>query len=500
MLRDRAARTPNAEFLRTDSAALDFATADERTDRLAAGLAELGVRPGDRVGLRLPNGLDYPLLWLAAAKLGAVVVPTSTQYREHDLRYLLTDARPTLVVTTADDVAACAHAMPEDLVCRVVDVTTVAAAGKTAAPSSDADVGPDMLMNIQYTSGTTGFPKGAMLSHDYWLRLGSTAADLGRLTPADVMLTAQPCYYLDPHWLTVAAIVSGSSLVILPRFSASTFWAAVVQHGATFLYVLGTMPVLLMKQPPSTEDREHRLRLVICSGIPPNMHAQFEDRWGVPWREAFGMTETGVDLVVDVDDTSSVGSGTVGLPVAGKDVRVVDDHDVDVTPDAVGELVIRGAPMMTGYWNNPTATADALRGGWFHTGDLVRRDERGRVYIVGRKKDMIRRGGENISAAEVEAVLSEHPAVQTVAVIAVADDIRGEEAKALVVPASDDLDPASLVEFGRQRLAPFKVPRYVELVDRLPLTPSERVAKHLLSTDVGTAVYDSDSTRQQGAR
>ncbi|WP_344925006.1 AMP-binding protein, partial [Streptosporangium carneum] len=339
-------------------------------------------------------------------------------------------------------------------------------------------IGQDDLVNLQYTSGTTGFPKGCMLTHGYWLRLAELAAGLVGARRGDVDLTAQPFSYMDPQWNTVLCLQVGIPLVILPRFSASTFWRSVREEGATFLYLLGTMPTYLFRQPEDPQDRAHRVRLVLCSGIVADLHAAFEQRWGAPWREAYGMTETGVDLAVPLDDDACVGSGAAGVPVPGKQVELVD-----------GEIVVTGSPMMLGYWNDPEATAERIRDGRLYTGDLGRRDERGYIHLVGRRKDMIRRGGENIAAAEVEAALARHPAVRAAAVVAVPDELRGEEVKAFVQVCSA-VPPQELVEFVGQRLAGFKVPRFVEYVDEFPMTPSERIAKHLLPTGRGDA-YDA---------
>jgi crotonobetaine/carnitine-CoA ligase len=360
------------------------------------------------------------------------------------------------------------------------------------------DVGADDLLNIQYTSGTTGFPKGCMLTHDYWLLLGQTAAHFMKMQARDVDLTAQPFYYMDPQWNTVACLMAGATLVIIERFSASRFWSTVHRHGVTVLYMLGTMPFFLLKQDENPAlERAHRLRMIACSGIVPDFHREFERRWNVPWREAFGMTETGVDLVVPLDDIASVGSGAMSAPVPTKQARVVDSDGQTLPDGEIGELVVSGKPMMQGYWNELDITAQTIRDGWLHTGDLVYRDERGYFHWVGRLKDMIRRSGENIATAEVESVLIEHPAVQAAAVIAVPDALRGEEVKAYIILKTgenqESVPPHSLHAFAAQKLAAFKLPRYIEYVDHLPLTPSERVAKHLLiaaKPDLRTDSYD----------
>ena len=495
LVRQAAARFGTRDLLRFGEVRLSFEQVERRTNQLANVLRAQGVGRGDRVALMLPNGVDFPLAWLAIAKAGAVMVPLNVQYRAHDLAYTLGNSGTSVVLADpafAPLLREVAPALPA--LRALVDVPAGAADGRgESAIAADVraaradldlgDIGPADLLNIQYTSGTTGAPKGCMLSHEYWLRLAERSVRFSGVGEDDVALTAQPFYYMDPQWNVGMALVAGCSLVILPRFSASTFWQTVKETGTTFFYVLGTMPVYLLKQPPDPEvERGHRVRYVACSGIVPQLHAEFEARWGVPWREAFGMTETGVDLFVPVEDATCVGSGAAGRPVDGKEARVVDVDGRPLGDDAVGELCVRGTGMMLGYWNNPGATAERIRDGWLHTGDLAYRDAKGYYHIVGRLKDMIRRTGENISAVEVEGVLAQHPAVRGAAVVPVADELRGEEVKAFIQlqPGCEGTDPSAIVDFAREQLAAFKVPRFIEYVDDLPRTPSEKVAKHEL--------------------
>jgi crotonobetaine/carnitine-CoA ligase len=474
-----------------------YAEVNQRVNRTASALRSLGIAPGDRIGVMLPNDVDFPVCWLAIARLGAVMVPTNTGYQERDLTYVLHDSGARAIIIHADYVPrlrAVRATLPSleqvivvgasaDVVGDDHDYAALLAGADAAfAP---AEVAADALLNIQYTSGTTGFPKGCMLSHDYWLLLGQTAAHFMKLGAGDVDLTTQPFYYMDPQWNTVACLMAGASLVIMERFSASRFWDTVQRHSVTVLYMLGTMPFFLLKQADNPAlEQGHQLRMIACSGIVPDFHREFERRWNVPWREAFGMTETGVDLVVPLEDANSVGSGAMGQPVPSKQARVVDEAGQPVADGVVGELVVSGKPMMLGYWNKPDITAQTIQDGWLHTGDLVYRDDSGYFHWVGRLKDMIRRSGENIATAEVENVLIEHPAVQAAAVIAVPDALRGEEVKAYIIlkpgESGESLPPHSLHAFAAQKLAAFKLPRYIEYVDSLPLTPSERVAKHVL--------------------
>ncbi|MBA0127051.1 AMP-binding protein [Haloechinothrix sp. YIM 98757] len=459
-----------------------YADVHRDSTALAAGLTAYGVAPGDRVAAMLRNEPDFPLLWLALARLGAVLVPVNTNYRELDAAHVLDDSGARLVVA-ADEftellrgITGLRHA-PE--VIRPRDLYTTRQHGLPAGPA------PEQPVNIQYTSGTTGSPKGCVLPHRYWTTIArSMVEESPHLTPDDITLTAQPFHYIDPQWNVVTGLTSGARLVVLDRFHPSTFWQKVRQHGVTWFYCLGLMPTALLRQPAAENDRDHSVRAIHASAVPPELHAELERRWGVPWFEAFGMTETGADLRVrEHEHDELVGTGCVGTPIRDREVMILDSHGGAAPRGRTGELAIRGTGLMLGYHGRPEVTAHAFRDGWFHTGDLARMDEAGRVYYVGRTKDMIRRSGENISADEVEHALTLHPDVDIAAVTAVPDDLRGEEIQAHIVLAEGAAgpDPESLALFCAAKLAYFKVPRYWRFADKLPMTPSERVAKGQLA-------------------
>ncbi len=374
-------------------------------------------------------------------------------------------------------------------------VTSVAElmAGRSTEPARVPLTG-ETLANVQYTSGTTGMPKGCMLTHRYFGRLAQAASEhVALLGPADVMLTAQPFSYLDPQWNVAAGLHCGARVVVLDGFHPSTFWSKCAEYEATFFYCLGAMPTLLLETPPSSADRAHGVRFVSCSAIPPHRHAELEDRFGVPWHELYGSTECGVDMVVTAEmHDDLVGSGVLGRALPHRELMVIDESGRPVPRDTVGELLVRGMGMFDGYFRDAAATSAALAGGWYHTGDLVEMDDDDLVRFVGRTKDMIRRGGENIAAAEVEAVIEGHPAVKLAACVAVPDELRQEEVKVFVVPAegNDGIDFAAVAAYVEGRLARFKVPRYWEERSSLPMTPSQRVAKHALEDSGPVAGWD----------
>jgi carnitine-CoA ligase len=468
LVRRAAERWPDGTAWTFDETgeSLTFGEVGLRSAELAATLAGLGVRRHDRVAVLLPNIPEFPLVWLALARLGAAMVPVNTNYRSHDAGHVLNDSGATLLVSTRELAAAIEPAIPTYHL-------------GDSAPATNAQLDqsqPEDLLNIQYTSGTTGHPKGCLLPHRYWTMLAdSMVTDFPQLDDADTMLTCQPFYYIDPQWNVLAGLRSGARLVVLDRFHPASFWAKVREYGVSYFYCLGLMPTLLLRMVPDPLDRQHRVRAIQCSAIPPALHRELEERWGVPWFEAFGMTETGADLRVGPDDhDETVGTGCVGRPLAHRDVKIITEQDQPVERGEIGEITLRGIGLMDGYLGRPEATAEVFRNGWFHTGDLGRMDDEGRVYYTGRLKDMIRRSGENISAAEVEEVLLQHPAVRGAALVPVPDELRGEEAKAYVVA---DVSADELAEFCAARLAYFKVPRFWELRDELPMTASSRVAK-----------------------
>jgi crotonobetaine/carnitine-CoA ligase len=475
---------------------LTFADVDARSDALAHLLAGHGIGPGDHVAVMLDNTPAFPLAWLAITKLGAAMVPVNTSYRRYDATRQLAHSRARLALAGDRHVELLRTIQPDTDLAAVVPLGP---SGRTPPPgrTEPVDVAADTASNIQYTSGTTGEPKGCVLPHAYWTTLVQGLVDgFPNIGERDVILTAQPFHYIDPQWNVALGLASGCRLVVLDRFHPSSFWSKIVEYGVTWFYCLGMMPKLLLSAPAPA--RPDTLRAVHASAIPPELHRELEARWGVPWFEAFGMTETGSDVRLEPHDHDEcVGTGCIGRAVPGREARIVDAADEPVPAGVTGELVVRGAGMMTGYFRDAAATRAVFRNGWMHTGDLARTDAQGRIYFVGRTKDMIRRSGENVAAVEVERVLQLHPAVALAAVLAEPDDVRGEEVHAVIAAADGHgaTDLAELVEHCRRQLAYFKIPRYWTFVAELPLTASERVAKGELRARLDRGEYPATLDR-----
>jgi crotonobetaine/carnitine-CoA ligase len=490
-----------------------FQEVDSLTEFLAQSFSSAGISRGDRVGLLAKNSVEFVASWLAFARLGAVMVPMNVNYGMSDASHVLNAGTVTNLITVEsfrDFTVALSTRCP--LIESVIFVdalvknwrsgaTTIAKIPLDTSSASD-------VANIQFTSGTTGKPKGCVLGHDYWLTIAfSLCNEFPNLNESDVMLTAQPFYYIDPQWNVVSALMAGAELVILDRFHPSSFWDRVRHYNVTYFYCLGLMPTLLLDMPPHARDRDNKVRAIQASAIPPAIHQALESRWATPWFEAFGMTETGADLFVGAEEHDElVGTGCLGKPRAHREALVLGADGIACDPGETGQLLLRGAGLMQGYFNDIEATQDAFEDGWFRTGDLASTDAKGRLYYRGRTKDMIRRSGENISAVEVEEVLTADESIAQAAVIAVEDRLRGEEIFAIIVPARDEhelLSPKeteSLLDeiIGRCKaeLAYFKVPRYWKFASALPRTVSERVDKHTLGKIIlDQTVWDSKEGR-----
>ncbi len=494
-----AARRPDHPFLVFGDAEVSYAEAVGQIGRAAAGFARLGIAAGDRVACYLGNRPEFLWTWLGVNTLGATLVPINTGFRVDEARYPVEHAGARCLVTGADgfEVAREVYRRSSTLSELVVvgagdrdrgiafaelcDESPLPLAGRAA---------PDSIATFIYTSGTTGRPKGVMQPHRNYVLTGEGFRTWLDLQPDDRLLTPLPLFHVNAQaYSTMGAIAAEATLVLLERFSASRFWADARRFGATQANVIGSMLALLWKAPPAADDRAHRLRLVYGAPVPRELFEPFERRFGVTLLEGYGLSECTFGTILPLRGARKPGS--IGLPRdlpargIANEVRVVAPDGRDCGPGEVGEIVIRNPVVTPGYHADPAATRAALRDGWLWTGDCGYRDADGYFYFVDRRRDVIRRRGENIASSEVEAVLDAHPGVLESAVIGVPSALSEDDVVAVVVPRPGRTPgEAELQAWCAARLARFKVPSRVVLADALPKTATAKVQKDRLRAEL----------------
>ncbi len=448
---------------RPEGRTVTFAEYDERTDRIAAGLRSRGIGPGDRVATYFGNSIELLEAYSGIAKAGAVTVFCNAMLTAREVDYIVGDSAAALVLD---------------------DPAMVAELAESATPVAPLpEIGPDDEAWVGYTSGTTGQPKGASLSHRNPVWVAASVVDRLGLIADDVILCCLPMFhsysvninYLQP-------LIAGCSQVILPRFGVSEVIDAIERHRITVWPAVPTMLTYLAHAPERAGRDMSSLRMVVSAGavLKEQVGRDFEAAYGAPIHDGWGSTETGSFATI-----TPVGAdrrpGSCGLPLPGSNIRVVDPEGRDVAPGERGELVVRGPNVMSHYLNKPDQTAAALADGWYHSGDIAELDSDGYVYVVDRLKDLIISGGYNIAPKEIEDVVLSHPAVLDAAVIGVPDEGRGEIPQAFVVlKEGQTLDEAGLLEHCRAGLAAYKLPRVVVFVEQLPTTSSGKIKRYVL--------------------
>ncbi len=492
-----------------DDLSLTFAQLHERADRLASSLNRLGVRKGAHVAVMLPNVPETLIVWGALGRLGAVMVPVNTGYTASELSFVLNDSDAQFVVIDAEylDTFANVPARPEMITEHNVIVR--------GAPSGDRQPLHDLiaegalpfqapvkveasdLLNIQYTSGTTGFPKGCMLTHEYWMRASYALAFTrgGAKSGIENVLVWAPFFYMDGMWQLLSAFYLNATCYVARRMSMSRFfgWLTEYQiHSCTF-------PEPALKAfPPSEEDAKVCLKYIYAFGWRPESKRAMEERFaGCAARDAYGMTDLSTASVTPMAAVAGNYARTCGLEAPERELKIVDEAGKPVARGERGELWVTGRGIMWGYYKRPEANREVFRGKWFRTGDIFYQDEDGYYYIVGRMKDMVKRAGENIAAREVEAVLNELDAIMESAIVPVPDPDRGEEVKAYIRlkdgVVQDDCPPERILEHCSEHLAKFKLPRYIAYVDDFPRTPTRKIAKQRMlaeATDLTAGAFD----------
>lgn len=490
-LSDAAAESPEQIAVRLDDFALNYAVTEQACERLAGILRARGVEPGDRVALMLPNVPHFVVAYYGILRLGAVAVPLNVLNKHREVAYYLEDSGAKLLLVWGD-FAEEAEPAAQESGCECVTVVagefeqtlfaTEPVKEVVARDASDTAV-------LLYTSGTTGTPKGAELTHANLRRNGEESRRLFSLNHGAVVLGALPLFHSFGQTCAMNASIAGrGTLTLLPRFNPLKALEIIQRDRVEVFEGVPTMYGAMLNVPNPDRYDVSTLKLCASGGaaMPVELMRSFEQTFRCKILEGYGLSETSPVASFNHPDRPTK-PGSIGQPIEGVEMRVVDDQDQELPAGEVGEIVVRGHNVMKGYWQRPDATADALRGGWFHTGDLARVDADGYFFVVDRKKDMIIRGGFNVYPRELEEVLYEHPAVREAAVIGVPDDHLGEEVGAAVaLKAGSLVSPAELQEFVKQQVAAFKYPRKVWIVDELPKGPTGKILKREIKPPSGS--------------
>ena len=502
----QAERQGDKALIASTSRSITYAGAPDIAARCAGRLAAAGVRAGDRVIVFLPNSMELIELWFGAAWLGAVLVPVNTEFRGSQLHHALALADPALIVTnrqllarlddpdvrTATGARICVTGVGggAELNC-ALPVDPLPPPGKPVAAHAARPGDPAAIL---YTSGTSGPAKGVICPHAQFFWWGVLTGEALDLDSEDVLFTTLPFFHTNALNSMWQALLAGATFTFAERFSASRFRDQAQRAGATVIYLLGAMVHILLDAPPGTGEKDHRIRVGLSPATPAHLVEQFHQRFGIRLIEGYGSTET--NLVMS-NVIGGYAPGTMGRVVPGFEVRIVDDCDCEVPTGTPGEMLVRHSEpfsVANGYFANPEATASAWRNLWFHTGDRVVRDEQGVYHFLDRIKDAIRRRGENISSWEVEQALLTHPDIKNAAVVGVPAQVGEEDVMAFIVPRDGTLpEPGAVIRFLEDRIARFAIPRYLELVDELPLTENGKVKKYMLKEwGVSMTTWDRD--------
>lgn len=520
-LRQSAERWGERPFLGCQGREMTYGEFDGWVDRVARGLAGLGVGHGDAVATMLDNGLEYVATWFAASRIGAVEVAINTAFKGEILSYVLghSEARALVchveyvdqVIPRLEELPRLEHLIlvgdagdPAEIASRAgIRVTAFAEFDRLDGDPLGIEVSPLDLCQIAYTSGTTGRSKGVMVPHNRIVQTGRSLARVRRIDSEDVLYTPLPLFHNNARYITLMpALAVGAKVEFGLRFSASGFFDEVRRCEATQFNYLGVMIAILNKQEPSERDRDHRLNLGWGAGAPKDIVETFEERFGVSLIEGYGLTEAGIPLSNLPGDRRI---GSCGRAINSYDVQLLDEHDNPVEVGEVGEITIRPElpyTTMLGYFKMPEETLQTFRNLRIHTGDLARQDEDGFFYFVDRSKDAIRRRGENISSQEIEAAVNEHPAVLESAAVPVPSEVTEDDVMIVVTTQPGrELGEAELLEHCRGAMPSFWVPRYFRIgAEALPRTPTNKIEKHKLKAAGTDGAWDREAVAAEGSR
>ncbi len=469
--------------VRVDNAAMTYRALDEASARVAGLLHERGLKPGDRVGIMMPNVAEVPVVYYGVLRAGGVVVPMNPLLKAREVAYYLGDSGARLIFAwhtfAAEARGGAEQVEAESIVVDGVDFPDLLA---SAAPDDHVvHRGDEDTAVILYTSGTTGHPKGAELTHGNLIsNTAVTRTDIVRARPDDVIFGGLPLFHVFGQTVALnVAVASGACLTLMPRFDAAHALRIIADHRVTVFEGVPTMYVALQHAPDRADYDTSSLRMCISGGaaLPVEVLRGFDEAFGVAVLEGYGLSETSPVASFNHPGRERK-PGSIGTPISGVEMRVVDEEGHEVPDGEVGEIVIKGPNVMKGYWHRPEATAEAIRDGWFRTGDLARVDKDGYFFIVDRKKDLIIRGGYNVYPREIEEVLYEHPAIAEAAVIGLPHASLGEEVGAMVaLKPGADISPEELRAYVKSQVAAYKYPRHVWITDALPKGPTGKIQK-----------------------
>lgn len=506
ILARQAERYGDRVLLVAEEARWTFAQTVAIASASAQTLIDAGIKPGDRVALMCSNRPEFLQVYLGCAWLGAIAVPINTALRGFQLSHIFRNSRPALLVVEAqfvgaiDGVEAAVELPPRTWIIGAAagaidsrrSAVPLPALG-AAAPAGA--VRPGDTVAILYTSGTTGPAKGVCCPQAQLFWWGIYSARALGLREGDVLFTTLPLFHTNALNAFYQALLNGCTYVLEQKFSASGFWAAAQRHNATVGYLLGAMASMLLAQPKNANDATHRLRIALGGGVPPQIHAPFLQRFGVPLVDGYGSTETNF---VFAGTIPSDHPGTMGYLASGIEARVVDENDSALPDGQAGELLLRATEpfaFATGYFGMPEKTAEAWRNLWFHSGDRVVRDPDGHYRFIDRMKDSIRRRGENVSSWEVEQTIQSYPGVAACAIYPLPSELGEDEvAAAILLEPGQSLDPVDIVRHCEGQIAYFAIPRYVRILSQMPLTENGKIKKGVLrEAGVTTDTWDREA-------
>ena len=494
ILMDTVAEHGDRVAFKLDDVELTYGMLDEGSARIAGLLRSKGLEPGDRVGVMLPNVPYFPVVYYGVLRAGCVVVPMNVLLKEREVRFYLEDPGAKLVFAWRDFAdAAAAGAEEAGVECLLVTPGEFEQVLAAAEPDPElVDRAADDTAVILYTSGTTGKPKGAELTHGNLRRnCGTAATTLAELSPDDVLLGALPLFHSFGQTCTMnSSVANGSTVTMLPRFDPEKALEIIERDRVTLFQGVPTMYNGMLHAEAADDADTSTLRLCMSGGaaMPAELMRAFEEKFACMILEGYGLSETSPVASFNHPDRERK-PGSIGTPIDGVEMKVVDDDGGEVAQGEIGEIVIRGHNIMKCYWNRPEATAEAIRDdGWFHSGDMAKVDEDGYFFIVDRKKELIIRGGYNVYPREVEEVLYEHPAVQEAAVVGVPDEALGEEVGAAVVlKKGAEVEADELKAYVKEQVAAYKYPRHLWFLDELPKGPTGKILKREIEVPAGVS-------------